>query len=318
MLRKRRNAKKRTLLEYNRKMNENRDFKSFRTSNFSMSETVYRSLLELQQNPPLADAYIVGSDQVWAHLLNTEENTSMFLNFGKQNTLRISYAPSFSMEQYPEELEERLKLNLSRFDSISVREQTGKRICSKAGFDSTVVLDPTLLLSSEQYREIKDKCRRDNYIYLYYLNIENAEEICWNELNVFAHHNRMSVIATPASGYLQGTELFDGVEYEYATIPQWIGLIDGASIVVTTSFHGVVFCILHHTPFIYFPLKGKYSRGNNRVVDLCNILGLLGRIWNDSVSYEQLAEQRINWKLIDEKLNSKRTDSILFLKNALI
>lgn len=316
-VRKKQRIKEKQLSEYNKKKNEKRNFETFRFNHLRMSETKYSNLFELQQSPPLADAYIVGSDQVWAHLLDIEENSAMFLNFGSSKTLRISYAPSFSMGEYPRKLKERLKQNLSRFNFVSVREQTGQNICREVGFDSTVVLDPTLLLSSDKYQEIKTEYEKTKYIYIYYLNISNAGEICWNKLNSFAKDNKMSVIATPASGYFQGRELIEGIKYEYSTIPQWIGLIDNASLVVTTSFHGVVFCLLHHTAFIYFPLKGKHCRGNNRVLDLCKTLGLTKRIWNSQSDFKSLLEENIDWQEVDNILSQQRKHSLEFLINAL-
>lgn len=315
--RRKRNKKEQLLKAYNAKRNEERQFLSFRKGNFLVSDNIYSTLQELKDNPPEADAYIVGSDQVWAFTLDNYENRVMFLDFGDKNIKRIAYAPSFSMPSYPEKLKIVLKENLDRFDSLSVREQTGAKICNEIGYTSQVVVDPTMLLTSKDYSAIAEANTSGSYIYLYYLNISNSEEVEWQQLHEFANNNNLKVIATPASGYIQGKELFDKVKYQYATIPQWLGLINGARLVVTTSFHGVVFCIMHRTPFIYFPLMGKYSRGNNRVIDLCKMLGLSSRIWSDSSAYDDLYKQEIDWDYIDNLLNSKRLKSIKYLQEAL-
>lgn len=318
-LKRRKINKKEQLLEaYNAKRNKERQFLTFRKDNFLLSDNIYSTLQELKDNPPKADAYIVGSDQVWAFTLDNYENRVMFLDFGDKKIKRIAYAPSFSMPSYPEKLKLVLKENLDRFDSLSVREQTGAKICNEIGCTVQVVVDPTMLLSSKDYSVIANANTCGLYIYLYYLNISNSEEVEWQQLKDFAKNNNLKVIATPASGYMQGKELFDKVEYQYATIPQWIGLINGARLVVTTSFHGVVFCIIHRTPFIYFPLMGKYSRGNNRVIDLCKILGLSDHIWNSSSSFESLFHKTIDWENVQEKLELLRKGSIDYLKNALL
>lgn len=308
------NKEEKKLIEYNALKNKNRDFESFRKNNLLMSEKLYSSLQELRDNPPKADAYIVGSDQVWAHLLSFDENRAMFLDFGDENVKRIAYAPSFSMPKYPEHLNVRLKENLSRFDSLSVREQTGVRICKGLGYDAQVVVDPTMLLKKEDYLSIKCKEQNGQYIYLYYLNIANSKEIEWQKLKLYSQLQNIRIIATPATGYIQGRELFDGVDYVYATILQWIDLIDKAQLVVTTSFHGVVFCIIHHTPFVYFPLQGKYSRGNNRVLDLCNMLHLNDRIWKDDREYSFYYSNLTNWEEVDRLLDIQRELSIEYLK----
>ena len=306
------------LKSYNATRNKERRFDEFRNVNIIQSNTLYKSLKDLQDNPPQANAYIVGSDQVWAHLLSNYENRVMFLDFGDARVKRIAYAPSFSMQDYPIELRQELVENLSRFNSLSVREKSGENICKKHGFDVSVVVDPTMLLAKDDYSVLRSNEKHTKYLFLYYLNISKPEEIEWNELKRIANKDGLKVIATPASGYFPGRELFDGVEYQYATIAQWINLIENAEIVVTTSFHGVVFCILHHTPFIYFPLSGKYSRGNNRVIDLCHDLSLSGQIWHPKASLEEMMNNGINWADVDLKLNNMRNESQNFLYNSLI
>ena len=317
-MRKIKGKKEQKLGTYNALRNVERNFVNFRKDNIIMSNQVYTSLQNLKETPPKADAYIVGSDQVWAFLLDNLENRAMFLDFGEKTTKRIAYAPSFSMPSYPDRLKSLLKNNLERFDFLSVREQTGVKICNELGFQSQTVLDPTLLLEKDSYATISSSESIGNYIYLYYLNIKDAEEVQWYRLKQFAKKSKLKIIATPASGYIQGRELFDNVEYRYATIPQWINLINGARLVVTTSFHGVVFCILHHTSFVYFPLKGKFSKGNNRVLDLLKDLNLSDCIMKDGETFATIMKKEINCNTIDVLLNKFRKHSEDFLKKALI
>ena len=165
--------------------NKERHFDKFRDDRFDKSKVVYHSLAELQANPPQADAYITGSDQVWSQLLNIKENEVFFLNFGDTHTKRISYAASFAMDEYPSELNVILKENLSRFDAISVRENAGVYICKNVGIEAMMVLDPTLLLDSENYRKIEASQRIGEYIYIYSLNVRTADEMYFDEVAKF-------------------------------------------------------------------------------------------------------------------------------------
>lgn len=297
--------------------NSKRCFEDFRSRNILSSKKLYENISELRNDPPLADAYIVGSDQVWAHLLDNPENEAMFLRFGAPEAKRISYAPSFSMVSYPPKLQEKLIESLSLFDSLSVREETGVSLCREIGFNAKVVLDPTLLLESSFYQSLLQAPSFENFIFVYHLNIYNQDEIAGSQLLSYALSNNQQVIATTASGYFQGRELLESAEYVYPTIPEWLGYIKYAKQVVTTSFHGVVFCLLFHTDFIYFPLKGKYERGNNRVFDLLSMVGLSDRIWSDSSTYEDITAQNINWHLVDKRLNEERAKSLMFLQESL-
>ena len=168
--------------------NRQRGFDGFRKQYFAFSSLYYSSLHDIQAAPPAADAYIVGSDQVWAHLLNIDYNSIYFLNFGNISVKRLSYAPSFGMDKYPDHLKRNLKEALNRFDAISVREQQGVEICKSVGVDAKRVVDPTILIDISEYQSLFD----DNnvcsspYIFVYCVNINSPEQIKWTDLNIFS------------------------------------------------------------------------------------------------------------------------------------
>lgn len=302
------------LAELNEK-NRLRKFDDFRKGFIISSDLVYHSLEELQSNPPEADAYITGSDQVWSQLLSIRENEVFYLNFGKATVQRLSYAASFSMDEYPQPLWGKLHDNLQRLNAISVREQVGVDICKNVGINASLVVDPTLLLESSIYRKLSVKKHFEKYVYVYSLNIASSDEINYPEILRFAHKNGAKVIVTPASGCLPGLELFENAEYDYATIPNWIANIDNSVLTVTTSFHGIVFCLLLHTPFVYVPLKGNLSKMNNRATNLLGRVGLESRILKDSMSFVEISQTDVNWEQVDEKLHSIRQNSYEFINS---
>lgn len=295
-----------------------RDFDSFKKKYLKVSEKEYLSIRELRQNEPVAECYIVGSDQVWSKLLYFNENRTFFLDFGSKEVKRVAYAASFSIESYPKNIKKELAKLLNGFDSISVRESTGVKICKEVGYEAELVVDPTLLLLFDDYRKTFSIPEYDRKgIYVYVLNIRQAEEIGWAQLKAYADKKGEELKVTPASGYFAAQELFEGATYEYSKIPQWISNIVNSSLVVTTSFHGIVFCLLAHTPFIYVPLKGEYSRGNNRVLDLFNYLGIKNGIYDDNFNYDSFDSSLIDWTTIDIRIDSLRQKSLFFLEEAL-
>ena len=149
------------------------------------------------------------------------------------------------------------------------------------------------------------------------MNYASVDDIPFSEISAYAKNQNLPIVVTPGSGYLQSQELFDGVEYSYATIPQWILHITHARLIVTASFHGIVFAILFHRPFIYTPLKGEHADSNSRVLDLLRNLGLQERILTDQYPIEKYMSQQINWKKVDDKLNQLRLDSTSYLMNAI-
>lgn len=297
-----------------------RAFDKFRKENLAVSKHKYYKLTDLQTLPPSADAYIVGSDQVWSQLLSNKENEVYFLNFGSQSILRIAYAPSFSMKEYPETLLPELCNNLSRFDSVSCREYSGVDICIKAKcIKATKVIDPTFLVTKMDYmdliKQVKNKHKAD-YIFIYSLNISRPDEIRWNELK--CELDGKHVIVTPSDGYIVGAELFGSeVEYSYGSIQEWLSNIYNSSLVVTPSFHGVALSIILEKDFVYVPLSGACSEGNNRVLDLLNDLDLTDRVLLNTMRYKEIIHDSINWQDVKEKLSSLKKASLEFLKNSL-
>lgn len=184
--------------------------------------------------------------------------------------------------------------------------------------NAKVVIDPTLLLKSSEYIShfnLSNKINKKDRIYIYSVNINSPEEIGWQELQKELNYDTSNVVITPSSGYVDSAELFGkNVNYKYPTIEEWIDYIRTSKMVITPSFHGIVFCLIFHTPFIYIPLGGKMSSGNNRVLDLFHNLNIEDKIYSDKRTYHVLlTENNLNWIDIDRRLESLRMESISFL-----
>ena len=302
----------------NLRNDKKRDFNSFRATNLQMSERVYKNLSEIQSNPPIADAYIVGSDQVWAQMLSSRNSRAFYLDFGKPETKRIAYAPSFVVKEYPAAYREELKSLLQQFDAVSAREYSGVEICKTVGITATKVLDPTFLVERDDYLSlIGEPIEKKKQIFIYSLNISSPEQIRWDELKQYAKYNGNTVVVTPSQGYFAADELFgDAVEYLYATPQQWLKTIAESELVVTPSFHGVVLSIILGTPFVYVPLKGVHESGNARILDLLRDLHLESRILDDAKTYNTIGEKTIAWDKVSIALDNYRYSSYEYLRNS--
>lgn len=260
----------------------------------------------------MADIYITGSDQVWAQLISDKNNRAYFLDFGNKSIKRIAYAPSFAMESYPQDLIPELSHLLKTFDAVSVRENIGIDICKAAGRnDAKVVLDPTLLLDGRVYKDLfikQDKLEHE-YIFIYSLNILSKEEMEWEFLKQYAKDSNLDILVTPSSGVYPAKELFEEVTYSYCTIEKWLSNIAYSKLTVTTSFHGIVFCILLNKNFVYIPLKNSFKRANNRVIDLLEILDLRNKIFTQTQSFKETVNSPIDWDNFNNILNEERNHS---------
>lgn len=268
--------------EYNE---HSRHFDEFRSKYINMSEHVYNNFSELQQNPPEADIYIVGSDQVWNPACcggNTLEQAKLplhayFLNFGKESIKRMSYAASWGIKDLDESFVTEITPMLKRFNAITVREKTGTELCAKCGrSDAKWVCDPTLLLNAEEYRSLYKSenitQRQKPYLVFYYLN--NGK---FNAQSVydFATSKGLDVV------YITGNGVVDKFEKTYATVPEWLSLIDNAQYVITNSFHCCVFSILFHKQFASIKLQGQNAGMNERLTSLFELCKMEERYCTD-------------------------------------
>ncbi|WP_295800876.1 polysaccharide pyruvyl transferase family protein [uncultured Treponema sp.] len=283
-----------------------RHFIDFRNKYIVQSEKIYSSYSELKENPPEADVYIAGSDQVWnfSFCKNIKKCRNLihayFLDFGKPETKRISYAASWSCSDlYPDIIEE-IRPLIAKFDYVSVREKGGIELCRKCGYENAeLVPDPTLLLSAEDYRKIysENKINVPHKPYLLLYMLSNACDFDIDNVYDFAAEKNLDVI------YVTGNSKIDRYKKKYATIPEWLYLVDNAEYVVTNSFHCCVFSLILKKKFGVVPLKGDFSSMNVRIDSLLEDFGLKSRIF--SGDFEKLFAP-VDFESVNKRLEEVR------------
>lgn len=314
--------KRRTKLELklkkeNDQKNPERQFEEFRQEHLQMTDRIYNSYTELQANPPKADVYITGSDQVWHDPYKEPSAAGWFLQFGGDNVKRLSYAASIGRNLYDNELSI-FRRFLTRFDAISVREESACQLCREQGFKAQVCIDPTMLLPVETYRRMeKPVVSESPYAFIYVLNVRTAEDINWPQIKEYIGEKQLKIKSVTGSGYYQGRELIENNKNLLPTIPEWLGYVDSAQCVFTTSFHGTVFAILMHKPFLTIGLKGKYSSSNARMEQLLSALGIPERMFDRWKSVREQMDAPIHWENVDRKLEQLKSSSLDFLKKNL-
>lgn len=299
----------------------NRCFDEFRRVHLNLSRNAYNHLDELRLFPPVADCYITGSDQVWAQLLSKRDNQTFFLDFGPEDVLRISYASSFALESYPTVLNNLLAQNLRRFDAVSVREKTGIDICRNAGTEARWVTDPTMLFDGDFYRLLAKESHTplpENYMLVYHVNVKKRDMPYWKDFRGYNMTHGIRAVAIHANGEKESdVEFLDKAEYMYPSVQDWIRLIDGCQYMLTTSFHGMIFAILLHKPFLVALRPDGEFAGNDRIVSVLSELGLTDRILSAAMNVQEQLEKPILWEEVDRKTEVLRQDSVRFLSEHL-
>lgn len=288
--------------------NNQRQFDSFRKKYIHQSEKIYLSYLELKENPPKADCYIVGSDQVWnfyESLLNRCKNQlhAYFLDFGLSSTKRISYSASWGKKKISKKFIKEIAPLLKRFDYVSVREESGLDICKKCGIlNAEFRCDPTFLLSTSHYRELYQTeegiINTSKYVFIYRLS--NPCDFDMKAIKRWAKERNLEIVYVTANG------LHDEYEKLYPTIPQWLSLIDHAEYVITNSFHCCAFSLIFGKRFGVVPLFQPFKEMNTRIETLFNFFHIESRWFTGNFD---IVEKPLNISQI--KIPEFRIESII-------
>ena len=227
-------------------------FDSFIDKHINTTKIVYKYTTSLLNKYKL-DYIIVGSDQVWRPLYNHECLFDMYGQFVKQKNVRlISYAASFGTNKWEYSEDQTIKCAklIKRFNGISVREKGGIKLCKERfAKDATQVLDPTMLLTKEDYLNlISDTPPLINKPFLAAYILDSTKEI---ENFVFKKAEALELFPL----IVKPGDISD------LTPLQWISIFRDADYIVTDSFHGSVFSLIFEKQF---ESLGNNSRGNAR------------------------------------------------------
>lgn len=284
---------------------------------FVLTERYYESCDELYSEPPGCDAYVCGSDQIWQPKNNPDGRIvrpEFFLDFAEKKALKIAYAPSFGQplsDRYIDAISPYIK----NLDAISIREPDEiERLKTATGRDDIeCVCDPTILYGTEGFRslcyELKGIKKPHGGVFCYLLSVDLPKDA--------------EIIKAVSRRY--GTVSFDARPIKLATLgrnrhfnPQmWLWAIDGANFVVTNSFHGTVFSLMFHKPFVC--LKWAKPSVNVRMARLLEKAGLRERLLgsDDVDGVDGIVQKPIDWTMVDAALADMRTDSLAYLKRSL-
>lgn len=288
---------------------KNRKFEEFYENSFFLTEMipVQNQMKSLNNKYRI---FLCGSDQIWNPNYFKKCN---FLDFVSESNKKIAYAPSIGTTQLTENEKRKMKSYLDRFDKISVREESSKRLIeSVVDKPVQVVCDPVFLLSREKWIEkMQLKEPEEKYILCYFLG-DNPEYQKMTEKLQESLKIKVKIIPTNTFGYALGFETQKTVGPK-----DWFSLLYGAEFVLTDSFHATAFSIIFNKSFYVLKRFSDTSpkSQNSRIYYLLNMTGLEDRIWQNTTNVSYI-ENDI-WKTVDEKMKTERETSTLWLKNAL-
>lgn len=269
----------------------------------------YYSIEELKQNPPLADVYCTGSDQIWNtdFVWNKKIDKPYYLDFCDEGKNCISYASSFGKTELADWEKDETKRMLGKFKCLSVREESGVDILEGLGLKAQAVLDPTLLLTKNQWKEIaSERLVSENYLLLFQINPDRE----------LLKHARKIAIAKRLKLVVVAGDLYDFIRFRHMVVllpkvEEWLSYFYYADSIITDSFHGTAFSINFEKDFLV-----KTPMYSTRINNILQKVGLENRIIKN-LNNITIAEQKVSYEKATPRLMQERKQSIDWLKRAL-
>ena len=206
------------------------------------------------------DLVIVGSDQVWNPQIN---ECDPFWILPKMKYKRIcSYAASIGKDQLqPAEaayLSENRK-GFEKYDVVTIRENSGKKMLEKLQNSSELVCDPTMLFYDRTgfYEELSAQSEvsiTEPYILVYALEYSKKID---RMANLLKQKTGCKVVAIhPMNDKLQECDEF----IKDAGVCEFVALVKNAEYVLTNSFHGLAFSYIFRKKVYCFHHSSLSSR----------------------------------------------------------
>lgn len=292
-------------------MGRKRMFDHFNHQILRETKLEYKTFEELCKNPPEADIFICGSDQIWNVLYDAGRDPAFYLEFVPKGKKKVSYAASFSYLEIDKENHERIAKSLKKFDVVSVREYHGLEILKSMEIEGTWVLDPVFLLSADYWKifakqgKLQEESTREPYLLVYDFEGNKLIKECAKK---YAKEHHLKIYAITDT-YPQ---LYADRNFRKAGPIEFVQMITGCSAFMSNSFHGTVFSILFHKPFYVF--KRHRHAVNSRMVSLLTLFGLEDRM---AEKVKDVFAQPIDWEMLEIILQEKKNESASFLRNAI-
>lgn len=293
----------------------------------------YTTQMHYTKLPSLNDVarnFIVGSDQLWNPLIG-RVNDDLFLDFVASENNRLAYATSFGnrgTDKFKPPFVTKHSQNLQKFKSISVRENYAIDTARDVfGVKATLVVDPVFLLPKEHYSDLASKATlkpQGEYLAVFFLDPNSEKTAVAQAIAEKLGLSKIIVIPNPDDGRKKATSLFEAdarVEIMVDDTPEnFLSCYQGASYVITDSFHGSAFAAIFEKPFssIY-----NTHRGADRFKNLMESLGFgESRRVFETDSSEKIAKNKNITRKIDFEnarnyIENGRVISMQWLKKAL-
>lgn len=251
------------------------------------------------------DAYIIGSDMLWADdCMYGHFEPVYFGDFSHHSNAKIiGYAISGTPSSF-ERCGKRFNFSfLKNFTSVAIREKRLADIMSKYTHkDTLVTIDPTLLTERDIWLPMLNKKWQSNkYIVTYYVRVKGADRVLMDErAKRFAQNLGYNVINIDIS-----------LTNKALKVEDFVSIIAYAQYIITDSFHAMIFSMIFHRPFNVIKYNDPHDARYLDILEKIDLSDLA--ITSDS----DFMIPSIDYSLVDPKLHDFRSSSFEYLSTNL-
>ena len=278
-------------------------WRSFKKKYLNVSKRAYSTNEELKDNPPIADIYCSGSDQVWNSGWNGGVLREFFLDYVPAGKPKYAIASSVGMSEFNENEKSEIKNMLQSFSSISVRETSAVRLLNELGFENVqAVIDPTLTVDASFWNKLATTLKRSKpYILIYQLGKDSRVD----EFAKFVEKKTNCEVVRICIRY--DYALRYGKAVMIPSFEEFLTLFANASYVITDSFHATCFSINFNKKF-WCILPDMYQ---GRIVDLLSMVGEKDRIVPSDYSALDVTTE-VNYAHVNKVIDEQRRNVLAF------
>lgn len=279
-------------------------FELFEKEHYHLTERSYTTSDELANDPPQADCYIAGSDQIWNTYSMNGKEPAYYLDFGPESVKRVSYAASLSTLRIAEGWEAFVKEKVSKLDAVSVREKSGVDILENLGISAvTLVTDPVFLLGKDDWTALYDGKAKDYGLkkgsYLLAYDFLGNDPQMQRFIEEYSMAYKLDIVSVNDFS----TRDYADVNINNAGPLEFLSLIDNAACVVANSFHATAFSVIFQKEFYTFGLVGRNN--SSRMLDFLELLGLKQRFAPKQPDIERIDYHSVKC-LLDKEIEKSK------------
>lgn len=282
---------------------ENADrFDCFYQEQFCHTKRIYTSenFQDIWEDERL-DGFICGSDTIFCIDEFGGFDDGYYANYPCMRGRSAAYAASFGDAYFTQESYAVLRKRLKNFTALGLREEA---MIPFARENTSVpvqrVLDPTLLLTAEDYAPITAPKQEERPYLLLYVRRHNPQMSVYAEK--LAAEKGWEVIEISLRAVNAGKHR---MFYE-AGVEEFLSLVKHAQFVVTNSYHGMIFSIQFRREFAVF----SREQCDSKISELLELLGLSDRLM---ITDTEIVLPSVHYADVDQELKTEVVRSLDFL-----